>query len=108
MYIHNNNYVNKFKVLATLGVAWDRIIPAKQTLFPVWGDKEDKKPRKGIPEESNNSDNTLRATKGVNMHPFPMIQLTNEDGSRYTEEEEVKLSLVSANDKMPPVVGRNI
>lgn len=39
------------------------------------------------------------------MHPFPKLVITKEDGTPYLEEEEVKLSLVSANDKMVPNIG---
>jgi hypothetical protein len=98
-----NNYMSKLKVLCTLSVAWERTITNKQTLFPVWGDREDRKPRKGVPSE--NVDYTLRATKGVNMHPFPVLELTNEDGTKYDEEEEIKLSLVGIHDKLPPSPG---
>ena len=80
------------------------IVASKQTLFPVWGEREDRKPRKGVPEDDN--EYTLRATKGVNMHPFPKILITKEDGSNHMDEEEVKLTLVSATDKMVPHAGK--
>jgi hypothetical protein len=65
-------YAPRTKVFITLGVAWERtgtssfvrsvshqiLVASKQTLFPVWGDKEDRRPRKGIPDEG--PDYTLR------------------------------------------------
>eukprot|EP01116_Phalansterium_solitarium_P002000 TRINITY_DN1185_c0_g1_i2.p1 TRINITY_DN1185_c0_g1~~TRINITY_DN1185_c0_g1_i2.p1 ORF type:complete len:323 (+),score=47.62 TRINITY_DN1185_c0_g1_i2:119-1087(+) len=92
---------SKFNV--AFGVAWDRSVTAKsQTLFPVWGDKDNQRATKGVPEVA---DYTLRATKGVNMHPYPFVRWTDEDGSKYAEEEEIKLSIVSASTKLPPPVG---
>lgn len=101
--------------VASVGVAWERTLPSKQTLFPVWGDKEERKPRAGIPppevsslfylnihEKVQSSVYTLRATKGVNMHPFPTIQITKMDGTPYTQEEEVRLSLVGTDKLFPP------
>lgn len=89
--------------VASVGVAWERTLPSKQTLFPVWGDKEERKPRAGIPPpEVQSSVYTLRATKGVNMHPFPTIQITKMDGTPYTQEEEVRLSLVGTDKLFPP------
>jgi hypothetical protein len=66
---------NKTKIIITLGVDWGSTVVPKQTLFPVWGDNVDRRPRKGSPphELLNVSDTTefpfsLRATKGVNMY----------------------------------------
>jgi len=99
MYFSNTEW----KFVATVGVAWERTLPSKQTLFPVWGDKEDRKPRAGIPPpEIQSSGYTLRATKGVNMHPFPSIQIAKVDGTPYTAEEEVRISLVGVDKQAPP------
>src|SRR5689334_3516731 len=56
----HHDMMSKWKVLCTLSVAWDKTLQSKQTLFPVWGDKEDRKPRKGAPEPDQEC--TLRAT----------------------------------------------
>ena len=93
-----------FRVRATLGVAWERQV-GKQTLFAVWGDDQ-KEAHRGAPPADTFF--TLRATKGVNMNPSPVLQLVNDDGSQYLHEEEIKLSLVNAVDKQIPPAGNFI
>jgi hypothetical protein len=90
------------KVIISFDIAWDKLVEAKQTLFPVWGDGEERKPRKGKPMNSY----TLRATKSVNMHPFPFLSIKNDDGTPYKEEEIVAVTVVSAEDKLPPPPGK--
>jgi hypothetical protein len=94
----------KSKISAVLTVSWERLILGKQTLFPVLGEKEDKKAKKGAPSTDSEELYTLRATKGVNMHPYLTIILTS-DGQKYVDEEEIRLSLVSTADKLPPEIG---
>ena len=96
---------SKFKILASLGVAWEGTCIAKQTLFAVWGDQEERRARKGVPAASVR-DYTLRATKGVNMHPCPQLRLVHaESGQPYTAEEQLSLSLVAERDRLPPPAG---
>jgi len=92
---------------ATLEVAWERMPVGssaqpflKQTLFRTLNEK----PYKGPPEEPD-EDFGLRATKAVYMYPPLVLTLRNLDGSKYTQKEEIKLSLVSANNKSTPTTG---
>lgn len=94
---------NKPKILVTLDLAWNRLASGKQTVFPVEGDKESKKPTKGLPTTKNYS---LRVTKGVNFHPHPVIALQYENGAGYFEPELLKITIVSAVDKTIPTVGK--
>lgn len=89
------------KVIISFDIAWDKLVEAKQTLFPVWGEGEDRKPKKGKPMMAY----TLRATKGVNMHPCPILTIKNDDGTAYRDEEVVAVTVVSAEDKLPSPPG---
>lgn len=100
-YHSNMPNTSPFRVRATLGVAWERQV-GKQTLFAVWGEDQ-KEAHRGAPPTDTFF--TLRATKGVNMNPSPVLQLVNDDGSQYLHEEEIRLSLVNSVDKQTPPAG---
>lgn len=58
-------------------------------------------PFKGIPLEGRKY--SIRATKNVNMHPYPILTILKSDGTLYDFEEEVRLSLVDADTlEVPP------
>jgi hypothetical protein len=42
----------------------------------------------------------------LRRHPFPVLRIEYGDGTPYTVEEEVKLSVVTATDKLTPPRGR--
>jgi len=103
---------SEHKVRLTFGIAWDRTFQNtknKQTVFPVYPD-ENKNPDEYIPHQGKPSEDyerlyTLRATKAVNLFPYPYIQITNIDGTAYNDEETVKISIISNDSDIPPGLG---
>jgi len=73
---------------------WEETVRSKQTVFPVYNYFfEPPSPQKGPPPEGVNY--TLRATKKVNMHPYPTLSITlKRDGNPWLRPEIVKVSTV--------------
>ena len=44
-----NTSISTSYYMANVGIAWERTLPSKQTLFPIWGEKEERKPKPGVP-----------------------------------------------------------
>lgn len=98
---HNLYSIECEGIIATFGIAWHRCQDTlKQTLFPVW----DKLAHPGFPMEG--VDYSLRATKGVNMFPFPVIRIMHSGVNLpYMVEEQIKVSIVAAHNKQRPEAG---
>lgn len=80
-------------------IQWSKWIESQQTVFAVL----DRKVIKGVPPISK--DYVLRATKNVNWNPFPVLYLKKKNGENYLSDERIKLSLVCASSKAPPIQG---
>eukprot|EP01117_Protostelium_nocturnum_P007311 TRINITY_DN2613_c0_g2_i1.p1 TRINITY_DN2613_c0_g2~~TRINITY_DN2613_c0_g2_i1.p1 ORF type:complete len:699 (-),score=220.76 TRINITY_DN2613_c0_g2_i1:41-2137(-) len=93
------------KLVVRFDFNWDKLKPSKQTLFPIYSDQkeEERVASKGVPNLSR--DFLLRATKGVNMHPSPIIKISSTSGIPYTVDEQITLSLVHAYDHTHPIQG---
>ena len=92
-------------LVVSFGIAWERFSSEKQTIFPVWSDSnKEPQPHLGLPPQEKKY--TLRATKNINMHPFPKLHIAFSDGSNYSFEEELRLSIVSSINKGLPPFGR--
>lgn len=78
---------------------------SKQTVFPIYGQLEDKKKvtKRGMPTGNYCA---IRVTKGVNMNPPFALGIWNmKNPKKPIPDDEVRLSLVNAIDKLPPPKG---
>lgn len=91
------------ELVISFEIAWNRMTSNKQTLFAAKIEEgKQPVPQRGIPKGEVHA---LRATKSVNMNPFPVLKISRMDGKPFLQEEEIKLSLVSSHNKLPPSQG---
>jgi hypothetical protein len=77
---------------------WESVESSRQTLFPVYSLLgEPLTAHKGAPPPAVSY--TLRATKRVNMYPYPRITIINSaaNGDRWEFPEDIRISLVEAS-----------